>query len=111
MHGRYDLQTVYELAEEYIRQVEAPYKELITFENSAHLVPYEEADRFHTVLINKVLQKAVAGRNTGKIIPQELLQPAPGQKFSDQFCITQLFNDRIALALFFPGAVNFPGLF
>jgi len=59
LHGRYDLQTVYELAEEYINQVKAPYKELITFENSAHLVPYEEADRFHNILINKVLQEAL----------------------------------------------------
>ena len=35
------------LAEEYLSQLEAPHKELVWFDHSAHMPQWEEPDRFH----------------------------------------------------------------
>ncbi|MBF0287237.1 MAG: alpha/beta hydrolase [SAR324 cluster bacterium] len=57
LQGRRDYQTAFVLVKEYLEKLKAPHKELIPFEKSAHLVPYEEPDRFHDVLINKILKE------------------------------------------------------
>jgi len=50
--GRYDYVTVYEKVEEYYDLLQAPKKELIWFENSAHSPNFEEPD----VFIEKMIQ-------------------------------------------------------
>ena len=56
MHGIDDLIVNYELTKTYFYRIEAPYKEFIVFDKSAHLVPFEEADRFNEV-VKGVLNK------------------------------------------------------
>lgn len=55
--GRHDYNTPFKLTEEYFSQLEAPYKELIWFDRSAHSPMYEEADKFNKVLIEKILPR------------------------------------------------------
>lgn len=55
--GRHDYNTPFELAEKFFHQLEAPKKELIWFENSAHSPMYEEANKFNDILIKKVRQE------------------------------------------------------
>ena len=50
MHGVDDLIVNYELTKTYFDKIEAPYKEFIVFDKSAHLPPFEEADRFNEVV-------------------------------------------------------------
>ena len=52
--GRYDQQTVTSVSKEYFDLLAAPHKEFILFEHSAHLVPYEEPERFHRMLLERV---------------------------------------------------------
>ncbi|MHC0039591.1 alpha/beta fold hydrolase [Pseudoneobacillus sp. C159] len=52
--GRHDYLTTFEVAEEYFNFVEAPYKEYIWFENSAHMALIEENEKFTNLLIEKV---------------------------------------------------------
>ena len=54
LQGRYDLQTVFETSVAYYDQLRAPQKELVVFEESAHLVPYEEPEKFLRVLVDRV---------------------------------------------------------
>jgi len=55
--GRSDYQTPFTLVEKYFRQLEAPHKELIWFEKSAHSPNYEEPNRFQSVMVDKVLKQ------------------------------------------------------
>ncbi|MBF0288089.1 MAG: alpha/beta hydrolase [SAR324 cluster bacterium] len=57
LQGRHDYQTAFVLAEKFLHNLKAPKKELIPFESSAHMVPYEEPNKFHEVMINKVLKE------------------------------------------------------
>jgi pimeloyl-ACP methyl ester carboxylesterase len=43
--------------ESYFQTLEAPHKELIWFEHSAHSPIFEEPNRFHTVMVDKVLKQ------------------------------------------------------
>jgi pimeloyl-ACP methyl ester carboxylesterase len=52
--GRHDYNTPFELVEDYMEVLDAPYKEIIWFENSAHWIPFEEPEKFNDVLINIV---------------------------------------------------------
>jgi len=56
--GRYDLMTTFAGARAYFEQVQAPRKEFITFERSAHFVMFEEPGRFLLTLVNVVLPLA-----------------------------------------------------
>jgi pimeloyl-ACP methyl ester carboxylesterase len=49
--GRYDRQVSASLAFDYFTRLEAPSKELIWFENSAHTPPYDEPERFNTEVL------------------------------------------------------------
>ncbi|WP_413303370.1 alpha/beta hydrolase [Bacillus sp. 1P10SD] len=44
--GKHDYQVPSSLAKQYFETLEAPYKEFIWFENSAHLLNFEEPDKF-----------------------------------------------------------------
>jgi pimeloyl-ACP methyl ester carboxylesterase len=50
IHGVDDLIVNYDLTKEYFEKIEAPYKKFISFEKSAHLVPFEEGNRFNEVV-------------------------------------------------------------
>ncbi|MBN1924470.1 MAG: alpha/beta hydrolase [Prolixibacteraceae bacterium] len=55
LQGTHDQQTSYILAKEYFEKLEAPEKHFIEFENSAHLVPYNnEIDKFHKVMNEQI---------------------------------------------------------
>jgi pimeloyl-ACP methyl ester carboxylesterase len=54
--GRFDYKASYILVKEYYNVLAAPGgKQIILFENSAHIPHIEERDAFHTALINVVL--------------------------------------------------------
>lgn len=71
--GKYDYNTPFELVEHYYQQLDAPCgKQLIWFEDSAHLIPYEKPEKFCDVLVNKVLKEtyeAAPCANLGKQVP------------------------------------------
>ncbi|MBW6411188.1 alpha/beta fold hydrolase [Clostridium weizhouense] len=50
--GRYDYTTPSVLVEKYYKMLQAPYKEFIWFENSAHYPQYTESDKFHNLLLD-----------------------------------------------------------
>lgn len=52
--GRHDYNTPFKLVEDYVEILEAPHKEIIWFENSAHWIPFEEPEKVNDVLMNKV---------------------------------------------------------
>jgi pimeloyl-ACP methyl ester carboxylesterase len=53
--GRYDYEAPSIIAEQYFQIIEAPKKEIIWFENSAHLANIEENEKFDDLLINRIL--------------------------------------------------------
>ena len=53
--GRYDYEVPSPLAEKYFEHLRAPRKQLVWFENSAHLPNTEERDRFNALLTGTVL--------------------------------------------------------
>jgi pimeloyl-ACP methyl ester carboxylesterase len=53
--GRYDYNTPFELSERFFKQLKAPIKKFIWFENSAHCPNFEEPEKFQNFLINEVL--------------------------------------------------------
>jgi len=60
LEGRHDYVTPSALAEQYYEVLEAPHKELIWFDHSAHMVPYEEFDKLQDVLVNHILPATYA---------------------------------------------------
>ena len=55
LEGRYDYEAPATLAESYFQMLKAPRKELIWFEQSAHFVNTEEAERFNRFFIDRLL--------------------------------------------------------
>jgi pimeloyl-ACP methyl ester carboxylesterase len=55
MEGRHDHEVPSEIAARYFAVLKAPAKELIWFENAAHMVNSEERDLFNKILVAKVL--------------------------------------------------------
>jgi pimeloyl-ACP methyl ester carboxylesterase len=53
--GKHDYEAPHMLTEQYFKMLEAPSKEMIWFENSAHLPNIEENEKFNNLLINHVL--------------------------------------------------------
>lgn len=49
--GKHDYQTPFQLVEQYFNTLECPKKELVWFENSGHLLNYEETDKFNEVCL------------------------------------------------------------
>lgn len=52
--GRHDLTTPSSIAVDWLSRLEAPAKEVVWFEHSAHLPPHEEPGRFLVELVSKV---------------------------------------------------------
>jgi pimeloyl-ACP methyl ester carboxylesterase len=63
MQGINDYQTCYSVAKEYFDILQAPKKEFITFDKSAHLIPFEEPEKFNDIMINKVLKESTEYNN------------------------------------------------
>ena len=61
LEGRHDHEVPSEIAARYFAVLKAPAKELIWFENSAHMVNSEERDLFNAILVEKVLPIARSG--------------------------------------------------
>jgi pimeloyl-ACP methyl ester carboxylesterase len=55
IEGRHDHEAPAEIAERYFDALKAPSKELIWFEDSAHMPNSEERDKFNQVMVGKVL--------------------------------------------------------
>ena len=53
--GRHDNQISAAVAEKYFNSITAPKKELIWFDQSAHSPCFEEAEKFNTLMVEKVL--------------------------------------------------------
>ncbi|HAH24149.1 MAG TPA: alpha/beta hydrolase [Prolixibacteraceae bacterium] len=53
--GKHDYETPYPIADQYFNQLEAPFKKLIWFDNSAHLPHIEENEKFINLLVNHIL--------------------------------------------------------
>lgn len=53
--GRHDWNVPSVLAEAFLKKLKAPHKEIIWFENSAHELLEEEAGKFNTTLVEKLL--------------------------------------------------------
>ena len=67
--GRHDYQTPVTLSDQWFSEINAPYKELIHFEESSHFVVNEEPGRVLSALVNKVLPFAkdnTANKTIGK---------------------------------------------
>lgn len=58
LQGRHDFNTPSSLVEDYFNILDAPTKELIWFEDSAHNPMYEEAEKYDRILIDKLLPLA-----------------------------------------------------
>jgi pimeloyl-ACP methyl ester carboxylesterase len=58
--GRHDYNTPFELVEEWFPLIQAPHKEIVWFEHSAHFACLEEPERFQDALIRRVLRNAIA---------------------------------------------------
>lgn len=54
MEGRHDHEVPSEIAERYFNAIKAPSKELIWFEKSAHMVNFEERDKFNRILVDRI---------------------------------------------------------
>jgi proline iminopeptidase len=52
--GRHDYNAVTPLIEKYVQVLQAPHKEIVWFENSAHWLPFEEPEKLYDVMVNKV---------------------------------------------------------
>lgn len=59
--GRHDFTTPYEIAVRYFEKLTAPSKEMVWFENSAHCMPFEEADVFQRVILDKLVINPKSG--------------------------------------------------
>jgi pimeloyl-ACP methyl ester carboxylesterase len=53
--GRYDRMAPFEVSQAYFSILDAPKKEWVWFENSAHFPQWEEMEKFHDLLADKVL--------------------------------------------------------
>jgi pimeloyl-ACP methyl ester carboxylesterase len=56
--GRRDYNTPFEVVERYAEQLQAPHKEIVWFERSAHSPNLEEPDRFQELMVSRVLAES-----------------------------------------------------
>lgn len=55
--GKYDHNTPTDLAQQYFNKIKAPLKKCFIFENSGHLIPFEEPDKFNRLLTQTILMQ------------------------------------------------------
>jgi len=53
--GRHDMNNPSQIPADYFNQINAPNKQLIFFEDSGHGMIWEEAEKFHDLMVNIVL--------------------------------------------------------
>jgi len=58
--GRLDMQVVSSVAAAYFDVIEAPHKELVWFENSGHMAPFEEPELFNRAMVEVVRPFAIS---------------------------------------------------
>lgn len=58
LEGRHDYNVPFKLAEDYYNTLQAPHKEIIWFENAAHMIPFEEPEKFNEAIINKIRKQS-----------------------------------------------------
>jgi pimeloyl-ACP methyl ester carboxylesterase len=68
MEGRHDHEVPSEIAQRYFDVIKAPSKELIWFEQSAHMVNSEERDAFNRILVDRILP-SIRRNTTGNGLP------------------------------------------
>ena len=54
--GAHDYQVPFPASVEYIEDLEAPHKEIVWFQESAHYPQLEETEKFHSLIIEKLLR-------------------------------------------------------
>lgn len=54
--GSCDYNTPWVLVKQYVESLQAPYKEFIPFDKSGHSPPFEEPEKFNSVLVEKLMQ-------------------------------------------------------
>jgi pimeloyl-ACP methyl ester carboxylesterase len=54
MEGRFDHEAASEIAERYFHALKAPSKELTWFEHSAHMLNFEEREKFDRILVERI---------------------------------------------------------
>ncbi|MGB5316945.1 MAG: alpha/beta hydrolase [Robiginitalea sp.] len=54
--GKKDYRIHYSIAQDYYQQVKAPEKDFFLFENSGHLIPYRDQNRFQETIIDSILK-------------------------------------------------------
>lgn len=59
LEGRHDYCVSSVLVEKFVQNIEAPHKEIIWFEHSAHLMNIEEIEKYVDVLVNTVLKQNI----------------------------------------------------
>jgi proline iminopeptidase len=59
--GRHDMTVVPSQVEKYFKFIKAPKKEFFWFENSAHMCPYEEPEKYMDIMVNRVLKENEKG--------------------------------------------------
>lgn len=62
VQGRHDMNNPSPIPEEYFRLIRAPHKQLVFFEDSGHGMIWEEADKFHELMTDLVLNAAGENR-------------------------------------------------
>lgn len=77
MEGRFDHEAPSEIAARYFDAIRAPAKELIWFEQSAHMVNCEETDKFNRILVDRIRPTIVkpgavaqSSANAGLTLPE-----------------------------------------
>ncbi len=60
--GRHDVNATYWLAEEYFQKLQAPAKQLYIFDDSGHGMLWQEADKFHSIMVEDVIAETHASR-------------------------------------------------
>lgn len=72
--GKYDYITSNTLTREYFYFVDAPYKELVEFEKSAHCAIFEEPQKFNWLMINKVLYNVFQNEGENYFVSKPLIK-------------------------------------
>ena len=63
------MNATYWLAEEYFEALQAPRKGLFMFEDSGHGMIWQEADKFHEIMVGIILPETAALESTQSSVP------------------------------------------
>ena len=60
--GKYDYNTPTHLTKQYFDKIKAPLKQFFIFENSGHLIPFEEPEKFNKLMTESILHLGISSR-------------------------------------------------